>query len=265
MAHGHAGLSVFRHAFSGKHPVRKRFKVGVFLTFSRYASFVETATDDGIGLQFTHPCPLCIGFDQITPPGIKPQHGHFAIIRQQFIQVFLNHLEVIFSRQGTLSLSPCPVIPVLGLRIIHTELEALLGALRGELLDNVAFERRGIHYVVIRGIGIEEAEPVVVLGRDDHVFHASLLGEGDPLFRIEIGRVELRRKGFAVDFAGDAGSVHYPLRAGAAFFLAVVLALPFATGNGVEPPVDKHTVTRISPPFHMGVALRCGKCLRGHE
>jgi hypothetical protein len=100
--------------------------------------------------------------------------------------------------------------PVLILRVVEAELDALLAALFGELAQRVALEGRGGDDVEGVGLGVEHGEAVVVLGGDDDVLHAGGFGEGDDIVRAEAGGVELRREGLVVG-DGDGGVVHDPL------------------------------------------------------
>ena len=125
------------------------------------------------------------------------------------------------------------MIPVLGLGVVDTEAQSLLRTLLGELLDDVSLERRGVHDIVVTRIRIKQSKSVMVLGGDDHVLHACLLGDRHPLCSIEFRGVELRRQRLPVYFTRNLCAVHHPFRTSSALLLAVVLALPFAAGNGV--------------------------------
>ncbi len=81
------------------------------------------------------------------------------------------------------------MIPVLGVGVVEAELDARRVAGGLELGDHVAFERSGIHDVVIADRGIEEREAVVVLAGDDDIFHPRILGDLHPLGGAELGRV----------------------------------------------------------------------------
>ncbi len=142
--------------------------------------------------------------------------------------------------------------PVLGLRVVEAELDALLAALFGELLERIALEGSGGDDVEGVDLGVEHGEAVVVLGGDDDVLHAGGLGEGDDVVRAEAGGIELRGEGLVVG-DGDGEVVHDP-------FADVVgaLAVPFAGGDGVEAPVDEHAEAGIAPPCHARVALGGG-------
>ena len=85
--------------------------------------------------------------------------------------------------------------PVLVLRVVEAELDALLAALLGELFEGIAMEGCGGDDVEGIGLGVEHGEAVVVLGGDDDVLHAGGFGEGDDVVGVEAGGVELRWRG----------------------------------------------------------------------
>ena len=86
------------------------------------------------------------------------------------------------------------MIPVKILRIVDTEANVLLCAFIRQLLDDIALERGCIHNIVIGVLRIEETETVMVFGCDHDILHARRLGQRDPIFGIELDRVELRCK-----------------------------------------------------------------------
>jgi hypothetical protein len=142
--------------------------------------------------------------------------------------------------------------PVLILRVVEAEFEALPAALFGQLLEWIAFEGGGGDDVEGVGLGVEHGEAVVVLGGDDDVLHAGGFGEGDDVVGAEGGGVEFGREGFVVG-DGDGGVVHDPLADA-----GDLLAVPGAGGDGVEAPVDEHAEACFAPPVHAGVELGGG-------
>src|SRR5437588_2025615 len=83
------------------------------------------------------------------------------------------------------------VMPVLSLGVVQAELHPMLPAGLRHSRDHVAPEWCRICDVVRAGSGLEHREPVVVLARDDDIFHARCLREGYPFIRIELYRIEL--------------------------------------------------------------------------
>ncbi len=142
--------------------------------------------------------------------------------------------------------------PVLGLRVVEAELDALLAALFGEFLEWVALEGSGGDDVEGVDLGVEHGEAVVVLGGDDDVLHAGGFGEGDDVVGGEAGGIEVFGEGFVVG-DGDGEVVHDPLAD-----VVGALAVPLAGGDGVEAPVDEHAEAGFAPPCHAGVALGGG-------
>ena len=142
--------------------------------------------------------------------------------------------------------------PILRLRVVEAEFDALLAALFGEFFERVALEGGGGDDVEGVDLGVEHGEAVVVFGGDDDVLHAGGFGEGDDVVRAEAGGVELGGEGFVVG-DGDGGVVHDPLADA-----GDLLAVPCAGGDGVEAPVDEHAEAGFAPPLHAGVFLGGG-------
>ncbi len=142
--------------------------------------------------------------------------------------------------------------PVLRLRVVEAEFDALFAALFGEFFEGVAFERGGGDDVEGVDLGVEHGEAVVVLRGDDDVLHAGGLGEGDDVVGAEARWVELGREGLVVGDR-DGEVVHDPLAD-----VGGALAVPLAGGDGVEAPVDEHAEAGLAPPLHAGVALGGG-------
>src|SRR5205814_9018490 len=82
------------------------------------------------------------------------------------------------------------MVPVLHLGVIDAEVDALAVGCLGELLDDVALERRGINDVE-RVTGFEHRKAIVMLRGDNDVLHASIFGDLDEIVGIELRRVEL--------------------------------------------------------------------------
>ena len=111
----------------------------------------------------------------------------------------------------------------------------------GQLRADVALERR-VHDVVVRHLRVPEQEAVAVLGRQHHVLHARGLGDGHPLLRVELRRVELLVE-VVVDLDGNRALVR-ALRIGIG---------PRPTDLGLleadRPPVDEHAEPPVGPPL----------------
>jgi hypothetical protein len=142
--------------------------------------------------------------------------------------------------------------PILRLRVVEAEFDALFAALFGEFAEWVAFEGSRGDDVEGIDLGVEHGEAVVVFGGDDDVLHAGGFGQGDDVVRAEASGVEVFREGFVVG-DGDGEVVHDPLAD-----VGGALAVPLAGGDGVEAPVDEHAEAGFAPPLHSGVALGRG-------
>ena len=96
--------------------------------------------------------------------------------------------------------------------------------------------------LVIRELGVPQAEPVVVFRGHDEVLHAGRLGGPGPLFGVvKIGIEALEVAG--IGLVGHALAALDPFVAG---------------GQGVEPPVDEHAEAGLGPPLHPGFLLGRG-------
>lgn len=142
------------------------------------------------------------------------------------------------------------LVPVLGLRIVEAQPDALALAGRRQFLHGVAMEGRRVDDVVLAGLGVEHGKTVVMFSGDDDVLHAGVLGDGDPLVRVEPDGVEFIGE-FLVVFDGNFGVVHDPLADAGDFF-----AIPIAGGQRIEAPVDEHAETRVAPPVEAAFAFR---------
>ena len=88
----------------------------------------------------------------------------------------------------------------------------------------------------------------MVLGGDDNIAHAGPFGNVYPGGGIKLAGVEPGCQFFVLR-QRDLQLIHDPLTNfdGAA-------AIPFAGGQGVESPVDKHAEARVAPPGHARLA-----------
>lgn len=139
--------------------------------------------------------------------------------------------------------------PVLRLRVVEAELDALLAALLGEFLDGISVEGCGGDDIEGVDLGVEHGEAIVVLGGDDDVLHAGALGERHDVVRGEAGGIELLCEALVVG-DGNGEVVHDPFAD-----VSGALAVPLSGGDGVEAPVDEHAESGIAPPGHACIAL----------
>ena len=177
---------------------------------------------------------------------IEPKDVHLAVVGEKLADLVLVEL-VVFP---VVSEQVIRVIPI-ALGIIDAETQPRRMAGVGEFLDDIPL-KRGVGDGVIRELGVEHREPVVMFADEHEVFHAGVLGDLHPLRRVELHGVELLVKivvfrvgapaGVAVDIIG-----------------ARSLAAPtdFHSLQRDGPPVDEQSELRVAPPLHPGVAL-CG-------
>ncbi|MBA7649354.1 hypothetical protein ES703_57151 [subsurface metagenome] len=131
--------------------------------------------------------------------------------------------------------------------MVPADLDALFSAFIRQLLHDILFEWGSIHHIILRKLGIEQAEAIMVLTGDDDILHARFLCHPDPLCGIELHRIELWSE-FLILFHRNLSCCQYPFRMPG-------LPLPFAGGYGIEPPVDEHPKTGFTPPGHPLVPL----------
>ena len=136
--------------------------------------------------------------------------------------------------------------------VVETESDAVLFAGFGKLGEYVSLKRSGVHYVIVGNLRIPQAEAIVVFRGDDHVLHSGVFGDSSPLVSVKFYGIELPGK-LLILSDGDLGIIHNPLADTADF-----LAFPFAGGNGIKSPVDKHAESRLAPPCHSFVVLAFG-------
>ena len=137
----------------------------------------------------------------------------------------------------------------------------LVAGLR-EFLDDVAFEGRGIHHIVIRAGGIKEREAVVVLGGDHDMAHTCGFEKFHPLLSIEFRGVELPHDLSAIFLVGDAKIHLHPL--GVFFGSHAILVFPGKLGIRTE--VDECAELGTAEPFvEPGLRFRRVLQRRGHE
>src|SRR6267142_1558156 len=101
---------------------------------------------------------------------------------------------------------------------------------------------------------IVHGEAIVMFGSDDEILHPGILCDLHPLFGVKFDGVELPRQGFILRH-GDLRSIHYP-------FAETWNELPFPLPrrNRIESPVNEHSETRFTKPFHPPVMFGLRLC-----
>ena len=132
---------------------------------------------------------------------IEPDQRHRAVAGEQLAHLRLGLLAQVLVVVLLLVRAEVPVVagavrivPVLRLRVVEAEADAALRARVGQLLEDVALERRGVDDVVGADLRIEQREPIVMLRGDDDVLHARVDGELHPLVGVEVVRAEAGRE-----------------------------------------------------------------------
>ncbi len=127
------------------------------------------------------------------------------------------------------------VAPFAHVGIVQTELHAVTPTGVGQLGNDIAPERRGVYHVEVADGGLEHGEAVVVLGGQNNVFHAGLLGEHHPIVRVE---------GLRIKFTGQLFILLYRDTVG--------IHIPFALcRNTVNSPVEEQAELHILPCLYI--------------
>ncbi len=131
------------------------------------------------------------------------------------------------------------VVPVLSLGIVEAQFDAIFLARRGKFLQRIALERgAGVNIEIIHG-RVKHGEAVMVLGRDDDVFHPGVAGNFHPFLGVKFHWIELlderrvvRDRNLLVEHDPFAEVGH--------------LFAPISPGRyGIDAPVDKHSKSRL--------------------
>ena len=93
------------------------------------------------------------------------------------------------------------------------QLDALLLAFCSQFLQHIPFEWGSIHNVVIRFLGIEHREAIMVTAGDGDVLGTRSLDLRHPFCRIELRRIETRSQ-LGILIPMDVTVVHVPLAPG---------------------------------------------------
>ena len=142
---------------------------------------------------------------------------------------------------------PVAVVGIVGVvPVDQGEVEAHPQALGPECLYEVPDDipaQLGVGGLEVGILTVEEAEAVVVLGGQDHVLHAGLLGGLGPGPGVVVPGVELVEVGHVLGFGHLLVTAH-PLAPG---------------GDAVQAPVDKHAEPGLAKPLHsclIGAAIK---------
>ena len=111
---------------------------------------------------------------------------------------------------------------------------------------NVPLERCIIYDIEVACITLEHGESVMMLGRENNVFHSGILGSEHHVFRVELGRIEGACLG-TVFADGNFTAVHNPFGSSSALVESVV----DSPVEAVRSPVNKHAELGFAPPAHL--------------
>ena len=142
--------------------------------------------------------------------------------------------------------------PVLVLRVVEAELDALLAASAASSFSGSRL--KGVAATMLNGFAFESnmAKPSWCLAVMTMYFMPAALASATISCALKPVGLNCAGERFVVG-DGDGGVVHDPLADA-----GDLLAVPGAGGDGVEAPVDEHAEAGLAPPRHAGVLLRGG-------
>ena len=214
------------------------------------SAHLKTVVDNHIRLELPHHLDQlrrfpCFAAQRIVRE-VKPQHIKLSVVCADLAylivhvgQVAVEIAVIVF----VCRVVPHRVVPVAVMweivvepveqREIQTDLQSFCADGINVLCNEVAAAFR-VGGFEIGILAVEEAETVVMLGSQNHIFHAGLFRRLCPFPRIEINRIELL-KIFHVIFFWNLFDTPHPFS---------------ARRDGIKSPVDKHAETRITVPLH---------------
>ena len=134
----------------------------------------------------------------LIPPSVKPDTSHLTVVGKKFCKLVVHKLIValpvtLWVRAAGTSTRSSPnsilTIPV-DMRVIKVQSDALLVALIRQLLHDVAVERSSIYYIIIRILGLEHRESLVVASGEADILGTRSLDGSHPFGSIKLRRIE---------------------------------------------------------------------------
>ena len=164
---------------------------------------------------------LPIESSRMIPNTIEPYSTNRAIIRQEFGQLIIHELIVslpvffAFRTTGSFTCSTYWIVLTLPVevRIIEMEFDTLFLTFFGQLLDNIALKCSGIYDIIIRFLGIEHGETIVMTTSYGDILGTRSLDLGYPFRCIEFRRIESRSQ-LGILIAMNIPVVHIPFSLG---------------------------------------------------
>ena len=134
----------------------------------------------------------------LIPPSIKPDTSHLTVVGKKLSKLVVHKLIValpvtLWVRASGTSTCSSPnsilTIPV-DMRVIKMQSDALLVALIRQFLHDVTTERSSIYYIIIRILGLEHRESLVVASGKADVLGTRSLDGSHPFGSIKLRRIE---------------------------------------------------------------------------
>ena len=214
------------------------------------SAHLETVVDDDIRLELPHHIDQlrrfpCFAAQRIVGK-VKPQHIELSVVCADLAYLIVHVGQV--TVEIAVIVFVCRVVPhrVVPVAVmweivvepveqgeIQTDLQSFCADGINILCNEVAAAFR-VGGFEISILAVEEAESIVMLGSQNHVFHTGLFRRLGPFPRLEINGIELLKIFHVIFFRNLLGTPH-----------------PFsARRDGVKPPVDKHAETGVAVPLH---------------
>ena len=205
-----------------------------------------------------------------APAAIEPQDVHRTVVVHQFFHLVVDKLLIVFPTLGILLnlvvmaavwsgfLGPPIVVAMpVGFREIGAGHKAFVAEgvehIAQRILARIALET-AVGDIEIGGLGVPQAETVVMLGGENHIFHAGILCHACPLFGVKLHGVEIVNQApvpllvFLVSLVlwrsnpvlrGDCPRFHH-------------------AGNRIQAPVQQYAELQVLPTFQFLHHLRVG-------
>ena len=221
-----------------------------------FKSVADAAVDQTVRLQFVDQIGKGPGlFRRKVLRRVEPDSSRRTVAGQQFAnlgQGFFPQITVqvrfaAFGGDGELPRPFLPYavrfVPVLAVGVVDAEFQAVPPAAVRQFRDDVPVERRGARDGKIGILRVEHRESVMMLGRENQIFHSGSGGELHPSVRIEIPRIERGCEGLIVG-CGDFRKAHDPFAEP-----GNLPPFPDPLCDGIESPVYEHSKTGFRKPL----------------
>ena len=134
----------------------------------------------------------------LIPPSIKPNTSHLTIVGKKLSKLIVHKLIValpvtlrVRATCASTRSSPNSILAIpVNMRVIKMQSDALLVALIRQFLHDVAAERSSIYNIIIRILGLEHRETLVMASGEADVLGTRSLDGSHPFGSIKLRRIE---------------------------------------------------------------------------